>query len=125
MELTNSKGNRTIIYANTIEDTCVEQLKSLIENPAYADETIRIMPDTHAGKGSVIGFTSTYSDMIIPNTVGVDISCGMLCVNLGQAEIDLQAFDNLVRLKSRRGWPYTKDAQCGSRNLSNSSATVD
>ena len=103
MELTNKKGNRTIIYANTIEETCVEQLKSLIDNPAYADETIRIMPDTHAGKGSVIGFTSTYSDAIIPNTVGVDISCGMLCVNLGQVDIDLQAFDNLVRLKIPSG----------------------
>ena len=46
MELVNKIGNRTIIYAKTIEETCVEQLKSLIDNPAYADETIRIMPDT-------------------------------------------------------------------------------
>lgn len=103
MELINSKGNRTLIYAKTIEDACIEQLKALIENPAYEDEKIRIMPDTHAGKGSVIGFTSTYSDKIIPNTVGVDISCGMLCVKLGNVDIDLQAFDNLVRLKIPSG----------------------
>ena len=103
MELINSKGNRTLIYAKTIEDACIEQLKALIENPAYVDEKIRIMPDTHAGKGSVIGFTSTYSDKIIPNTVGVDISCGMLCVKLGNVDIDLQAFDNLVRLKIPSG----------------------
>lgn len=103
MEITNNKGVTTKIYAKTIEDACLEQLNSLVNNPAYENETIRIMPDTHAGKGSVIGFTSTYDDMIIPNTVGVDISCGMLCVNLGKVDIDMQALDNLIRLKIPSG----------------------
>ena len=103
MEIINNKGVTTKIYAKTIEDACLEQLNSLVNNPAYENETIRIMPDTHAGKGSVIGFTSTYDDMIIPNTVGVDISCGMLCVNLGKVDIDMQALDNLIRLKIPSG----------------------
>ena len=33
------------------------------------------MPDTHAGKGSVIGTTMTITDKVIPNIVGVDIGC--------------------------------------------------
>lgn len=103
MELKNKMGNVVKIYAKTIEQACIDQLKSLIDNPAYENETVRIMPDTHAGKGSVIGFTSTYSDKIVPNTVGVDISCGMLCVNLGKVDIDLEAFDNLIRLKIPSG----------------------
>lgn len=103
MELKNKMGNVVKIYAKTIEQACIDQLKSLINNPAYENETVCIMPDTHAGKGSVIGFTSTYSDKIVPNTVGVDISCGMLCVNLGKADIDLEAFDNLIRLKIPSG----------------------
>ena len=103
MELKNKTGNVAKIYAKTIEQACIDQLKSLIDNPAYENETVRIMPDTHAGKGSVIGFTSTYSDKIVPDTVGVDLSCGMLCVNLGKVDIDLEAFDNLVRLKIPSG----------------------
>lgn len=103
MELKNKMGNVVKIYAKTIEQACIDQLKSLVDNPAYENETVRIMPDTHAGKGSVIGFTSTYSDKIVPNTVGVDISCGMLCVNLGKVDIDLEAFDNLIRLKIPSG----------------------
>lgn len=103
MEIKNNNGLVTKIYAKTIEQACIDQLKSLVNNPAYENEKIRIMPDTHAGKGSVIGFTATYSDKIIPNTVGVDISCGMLCVNLGKVDIDLEAFDNLVRLKIPSG----------------------
>ena len=103
MEIINNKGIVTKIYAKTIEDACLEQLNGLVNNPAYENETIRIMPDTHTGKGSVIGFTSTYDDMIIPNTVGVDISCGMLCVNLGKVDIDMQVLDNLIRLKIPSG----------------------
>ncbi|MBQ5572094.1 MAG: RtcB family protein [Bacteroidales bacterium] len=103
MEIINNKGIVTKIYAKTIEDACLEQLNGLVNNPAYENETIRIMPDTHTGKGSVIGFTSTCDDMIIPNTVGVDISCGMLCVNLGKVDIDMQVLDNLIRLKIPSG----------------------
>lgn len=103
MKLTNKQGNETLIYAETIEEKCIEQLKVLIDNDAYANEKVRIMPDCHAGLGSVIGFTSTYTDRIIPNTVGVDISCGMLVINLGQIEIDLEKFDNLIKLKIPSG----------------------
>ena len=46
------------------------------------------MPDVHAGKGCVIGFTADLGDKVIPNIVGVDIGCGMLCVKLGNIELD-------------------------------------
>jgi RNA-splicing ligase RtcB len=36
------------------------------------------MPDYHAGKGCVIGFTMPMTDKVIPNIVGVDIHCNML-----------------------------------------------
>lgn len=31
------------------------------------------MPDTHAGKGCVIGFTADLGDKVVPNLVGVDV----------------------------------------------------
>ena len=40
------------------------------------------MPDTHAGKGCVIGTTMTINNKIVPNLVGVDIGCGMLAIKL-------------------------------------------
>jgi RNA-splicing ligase RtcB len=54
------------------------------------------MPDVHAGKGCVIGFTANLGDKVIPNIVGVDIGCGMLCVELGKIDIDLEKFDKIV-----------------------------
>lgn len=49
---------------------------------------VRIMTDTQKGAGCVIGFTADLKDKVIPNIVGVDISCGMLTVNIGNFEIN-------------------------------------
>lgn len=72
------------IYAKTIEQSAKEQIESISSSPAFKDSKIRIMPDVHAGKGCVIGFTATISTKIIPNVVGVDIGCGMLCCKLNK-----------------------------------------
>lgn len=40
------------------------------------DVHVAIMPDTHAGKGTVIGTTMKIKDKVCPNLVGVDIGCG-------------------------------------------------
>lgn len=70
------------IFINDIEDECVRQINSLINHEAFTEQ-VCIMPDTHAGKGSVIGFTMPLGDKVIPNVIGVDIGCGMLMANLG------------------------------------------
>lgn len=84
------------IYAKTIEQEALEQLNKIQQSPAFANEKIRIMPDVHAGKGCVVGFTSTFSDKVIPNIVGVDIGCGVTAVNLGQIDIDLMELDSVI-----------------------------
>lgn len=73
------------------DDTTENQVREISESPAYEDEKIRIMPDAHAGKGSCIGFTSTYSDKIVPNTVGVDIACR---VSLYKLPVSLDDIDD-------------------------------
>ena len=88
-----SLTNTAYVYTDDIENLAVEQIRNILETPAFSQEKIRIMPDVHAGKGCVIGFTSTYSDSIIPNLVGVDIGCGMLAVNVGSEDVDLKALD--------------------------------
>ena len=89
--------NDVKIFATVIEDEAKEQVEILSQQKSFQGQKIRIMPDVHAGKGCVIGFTSTIGDYVIPNVVGVDIGCGMLTVELGQCEIDLQALDNIIK----------------------------
>ena len=79
----------------------VNQIYTISKSPAYCDSKVRIMPDAHAGKGSCVGFTSTFSDKICPNTVGVDIACRVSLFNLGNEgnlwdKRDLVMFDNAV-----------------------------
>lgn len=63
------------VFARTIEDECVQQIYDICNSPGFSGTKIRIMPDTHSGSGSVIGFTSTFSDYVDPRTIGVDIGC--------------------------------------------------
>ena len=71
------KGKYTsaIVYNDNIEDEAIAQIYGIVNCKAYKGQTIRIMPDTHCGKGSVIGFCSTFGKYIDPRTVGVDIGC--------------------------------------------------
>ena len=85
------------IFTDNIEDTAKEQIDLLLEQEAFRDCKIRIMPDVHAGSGCVIGFTGNLGDKVIPNIVGVDIGCGMLCVELGKIDLDLEKLDKIIR----------------------------
>lgn len=85
------------IFTRNIEDEALNQINELLEQDAFKDAKVRIMPDVHAGKGCVIGFTGDLGDKVIPNIVGVDIGCGMLCVELGKVDIDLEKLDKVIR----------------------------
>ena len=91
------------IFAKTIEETAKQQIEQFANLEAFKNSKIRIMPDVHSGAGCVIGFTADLGDKVIPNVVGVDIGCGMLAVNLGDIDIDLQKFDDLIRAKIPSG----------------------
>lgn len=85
------------IFTKNVEQEAVDQIELLLAQDAFKDCKVRIMPDVHAGKGCVIGFTADLGEKVIPNIVGVDIGCGMLCVSLGQADIDFEKLDNVIR----------------------------
>lgn len=85
------------IFTNNIEQKALDQINTLIAQPAFADCKIRIMPDVHAGKGCVIGFTADLGDKVIPDIVGVDIGCGMLTAELGNINIDFKQLDETIR----------------------------
>jgi len=95
------------IFTSNIEQEALDQINTLMEQPAFSDCKVRIMPDVHAGAGCVIGFTADLGDKVIPNIVGVDIGCGMLTVELGYidnyhhcqnvTDIDFEKLDDVIR----------------------------
>lgn len=85
------------IFTKNIDEEALKQINELLDQDAFKDSKVRIMPDVHAGKGCVIGFTGDLENKVIPNIVGVDIGCGMLCIELGNVDLDLEKLDNIIR----------------------------
>lgn len=86
------KYNTCKIFTDNTDNETISQLINLLNQPFAADSQIRIMPDTHAGAGCVIGTTMTITDKICPNLVGVDIGCGMYVCKLNLTEEILKDF---------------------------------
>lgn len=95
--------HNTKIFTDNIDEKSLAQLHELDKTGVFEGQPVRIMPDVHAGAGCVIGFTAPIKDKIIPNLVGVDIGCGMLCVELGKVEIDYAKLDAFIRAEVQSG----------------------
>ena len=91
-----AKFNNAKVFTDNIDAETISQIMLLLNQEFAKDNKIRIMPDTHAGSGCVIGTTMTIKDKIVPNLVGVDIGCGMHAVKLKEKEIDLSALDEVI-----------------------------
>jgi len=94
------------IYADVVEDEVLSQIERVKDLPFFRDKIV-IMPDCHAGKGCVIGFTGYFDDVVIPNIVGVDIGCGVYTYPLEKrvdpespkGDVNLPKFDAFVKGK--------------------------
>ncbi len=91
------KYNTAIVFVDEIDETTVAQIYTFLNHPAFANTKIRIMPDTHAGAGAVIGFTCVVTVYIIPNVVGVDIGCGIDAYRLKVGSVDFEQLDKFIR----------------------------
>lgn len=105
------KYNSAKIFATTIENVVKEQVLEMLNLKAFENYKIRIQADTHSGKGCVIGFTATNIDKVVPNMLGVDLSCGMLAFNLGKEEVDLEKLDKFIRNKIPHGTSVNQTMQ--------------
>jgi RNA-splicing ligase RtcB len=79
----NGKYTNAKVMIDEIDNTTAAQITEFINHKAFTNP-VAIMPDCHAGKGAVIGFTMELGDKVIPNTIGVDIGCGMKSFNVGK-----------------------------------------
>lgn len=106
------------IFAENLEESAKKQVDEIASCPAFEGATIRIMPDAHAGKGCVIGFTANLGDKVIPNLVGVDIGCGMLCTPLDERidRYDLIQFNRDVKKAVPTGFSVHNEPKCSLEN---------
>ena len=90
------------IFTHNINEETIGQIYRLVNHPFAAGSTVRIMPDTHIGKGAVVGTTITFSDKVVPDVVGVDVGCGMFVAELGsefeKGNVDMAKLDAAIRL---------------------------
>ena len=107
------------IFTNNIEDAALDQIYELASCQAFENAKIRIMPDVHAGKGCVIGFTANLGDKVIPNVVGVDIGCGLLTTELGNIDIDFDKLDKVIHQYIPSGFNVHQEPNVRFNELSN------
>ena len=105
------------IYAKTIEPQVLDQIREVEEKNIFDNDKIKIMPDTHAGKGCVIGFTAPIKEVVVPNLVGVDIGCGILTVYLGDIDINLKELDEFIYHNIPHGKDVNKESNVSALNL--------
>ena len=65
------------IFTDNIEQDALSMVYRFLDNPMFEDSKIRIMPDVHAGKDIVVGFTVPFTDHVNPDHVGGDIGCSV------------------------------------------------
>lgn len=87
--------NKAVVFTDEMDQASMSQIHEMMNHPAFEGKKVRIMPDVHAGKGSVVGFTSELGPKVIANVVGVDIGCGVRLDEIPPVETDQDYFKKL------------------------------
>lgn len=98
------KHNVAKVFTDEIDNSAISQIINLLNQEFIQGSQIRMMPDVHAGTGCTIGTTMTITDKIVPNLVGVDIGCGILCIKLKEDDFDWKKLDAVIRDKIPSGF---------------------
>ena len=85
------------IFTDDVEDYAQALVKMICDNEIVDGSTICMMPDIHPGKIAPIGLSTTVTDKVIPQLLGVDIGCGMTCVKLNKNHAEFQKLDRVIR----------------------------
>lgn len=102
--------NEAEVFTENIDKETISQIKQLSDQEFVKNSNIRVMPDCHKGAGCVIGTTMTIKDKIVPNLVGVDIGCGVLCVELGDIDLNLDKIDDFIKNNIPHGFNINNKA---------------
>jgi len=107
------KYNTAIVFNDNIDQVSLAQIMEFCNQEIFAGARIRIMPDVHAGKGCVIGYTANLTEKVVPNLIGLDIGCGILVTNLGKFTPSFDKLDKFIRKEIPFGFNRNKSADPG------------
>lgn len=91
----NGEHTDATIMTTELDENAIEQVRRMTNHEAFQNPIV-VQPDAHYGAGAVIGFTMAVGTRLCPNTVGVDVGCGMEAANLGT--LDHIDFDDTSQL---------------------------
>jgi tRNA-splicing ligase RtcB len=83
------------LWLSEIETGALDQYYNLARLP-FVFKHIAAMPDSHLGYGMPIGGVMATRGYVVPNAVGVDIGCGMLCVQTDLTKIDKRILKKIM-----------------------------
>jgi len=107
------KETKAKIFASDLTYPIYERVKILCNHPALRNRPIRLMPDVHPSKTTLVGLTvKNNPNNAIPGIISGDIGCGVLCVGLDgvDKEIDYRNLDNVI--KTRISGKKTNEPSC-------------
>lgn len=111
------KFNTAKVFTDNIEPEAYMQLLNMMCQCWAKDMQVRIMPDVHAGKGCTVGTTMTIKDKVVPNLVGVDISCGMLVAKIKERSVDFDKLDKVIRERIPYGKKHREHKHAFAKNV--------
>lgn len=107
------------IMIDDVDSGCISMIQNILSHPACTNP-VAIMPDTHLGKGIVIGFTMPLSNKIVPNWVGVDIGCGVRVVSIPDCydmeNLNFEELDKRIRKSIPLGTNINK-TECSDQDI--------
>ena len=109
--------NEAKIFAETVDEGAIEQIRAMCSLEFLASSKIRVMPDVHAGKGCTIGTTMTITDAVVSNFVGVDIGCGMETVRIEEKDVCFEKLDNVIRSRIPAGFNIRDTVHANAEHL--------
>ena len=109
MEIIRGKFAEAKVFSEDLEQYARAQLQMICDNEVAKGSVIRVMPDVHPGKVGTIGLTMTVENKIMPNLLGIDIGCGMTCVELKDKRMEFQKLDRVIAEKVPSGFSIRKN----------------
>ncbi len=94
-----------IVFTDNVEQEALSIIYHFLDNPMFEGAKIRIMPDVHAGKDIVVGFTVPFTNHVNPDHVGGDIGCSVSTVitDLPICPADYPAIEKRIREQVKFG----------------------
>lgn len=107
------------IFTDNIEQEALSMVYHFLDHPMFEGSKIRIMPDVHAGKDIVVGFTVPFTDHVNPDHVGGDIGCSVSTVitDLKVNEADYAAIERIIRENVKFGMTIHQKSVYDTRQL--------